>query len=149
MKVLTIGTFDLLHFGHIAFLQECKKLGDLTVGVNTDLFAESFKRRPIMSQAERFHALYQLGYDVMLNESAGRSLIELTRPDLLAVGSDWARKDYYRQINVDQDFLDQRGMTLAYVPYVHDRMPISTSEIIRRIHDRATADHRPDPGPAG
>jgi cytidyltransferase-like protein len=137
--VLTIGTFDLLHFGHVDFLRAAARLGAvLTVGVNSDDFAGSFKRRPVMSQDERMHAVGQLGYEVLLNTSAGRELIEAHdahEPDVLAVGSDWARKDYLRQIGVTQDWLDARRITLAYVPYVQ-HAPISTSEIIRRIRSR-------------
>lgn len=135
--VLTIGTFDVLHFGHVAFLRQCVRLGtDLVVGVNTDRFAGSFKPAPVMDQRERVHALRQLGYAARLNDGPGRDLIADVRPDVLAIGSDYARKDYYAQVGVDQDWLDERKVILAYVPYVQD-MPISTTEIRRRITERA------------
>jgi cytidyltransferase-like protein len=137
MRVLTIGTFDVLHFGHIAFLRECARLGDeLLVGVNTDRFVRAFKPDPVMTQDERTHALAQLGYATWLNDGPGRDLIEDTRPAVLAVGSDWARKDYYAQLTVDQDWLDERRVILAYVPYVLGP-PMSTSEIRRRIRAAA------------
>jgi glycerol-3-phosphate cytidylyltransferase len=137
--VLTIGTFDLLHFGHVAFLKQCRRLGTgLYVGVNTDRFAEEFKRRPVMSQEERMHALQLLGYETWLNDSAGRDLIGRLRPDVLAVGSDWARKDYYAQIDCSRQWLDQHRIILAYVPYVQ-HMPISTSEIRRRVVEASSA----------
>jgi cytidyltransferase-like protein len=132
MKVLTLGTFDILHFGQVAFLGQCGKLGtSLLIGVNTDRFTAEFKRVPVMTQAERVHALEQLGYDVTLNDGPGRELIDKVRPDVLAVGSDWARKPYYHQIGVTQDWLDMRRIIVAYVPY-DQGMPMSTSEIIRR-----------------
>jgi cytidyltransferase-like protein len=131
-RVLTIGTFDILHFGHVAFLQQCARLGtELIVGVNTDEFAESFKRAPVMTLAERMFALEQIGYRVHANTSAGRALIEVVEPDVLAVGSDWARKDYYAQTDTSRQWLDDHRIILAYVPYVQ-AMPMSTSEILRR-----------------
>lgn len=137
--VLTIGTFDVLHFGHVAFLRQCARLGtDLVVGVNTDRFVTEFKPAAVMDQAERVHALRQLGYAARLNDGPGRDLIDEVRPDVLAIGSDYARKDYYAQIDVNQDWLDERKVILAYVPYVQD-MPISTTEIRRRITEREHA----------
>jgi len=129
--VLTLGTFDILHSGHVAFLRRARALGTaLIVGVNTDGFAASFKRQPVMDEDERMHAVSQLGCIVLPNRSAGRELIGAVRPAVLAVGSDWARRDYYAQIGCDQDWLDDRGIILALVPYTAG---ISTSEIIRRI----------------
>lgn len=132
-KVLTIGTFDILHWGHLAFLRQCARLGtELIVGVNSDRFVARFKPPPVMTQDERVHALAQLGYTVRLNDGPGRELIGSILPDVLAAGSDWARKDYHAQIGVTQDWLDERKIILAYVPYVQD-MPVSTSEIRRRV----------------
>lgn len=135
VKVLTIGTFDVLHFGHVGFLLTCRKLaGDsgLVVGVNTDRFAASFKRPPVMTQHERGHALAQLGFAVAFNDGPGSALISEIKPDLLAIGSDWARKDYLAQIGVTQDWVDEHQITLSYVPYVQ-QMAMSTSEIRRRV----------------
>lgn len=134
-KVLTLGTFDLLHYGHVDFLERCATLGALTVAVNSDEFASTFKDAPIMSQTERTYAVAQLGYRTILNDSAGKELIKEEHPDVIAVGSDWARKDYLKQIDMTQDQLDGLGITLAYVP--RDRWkPMSSTEIRRRIHER-------------
>ena len=138
MNVLTIGTFDILHFGHIGFLQQCRKLagpgGGVMVGVNSDKFAGSFKEPPVMDQDERLHAIRQLGYSADLNTGPGREFIQRHIPNLIAVGSDWAAKDYLAQIGADQDWLDTRRIILAYVPRVQV-MPMSTTEIRRRITD--------------
>ena len=136
-RVLTIGTFDILHFGHVAFLIQCARLGtELLVGVNTDAFAGKFKAAPVMSEAERVWSLRQLGYRTLVNDGPGRDLIGEAGPDVLAIGSDWARRDYLAQVDVDQDWLDERKVILAYVPYVQ-AMPISTTEIRRRVRERA------------
>jgi cytidyltransferase-like protein len=138
VKVLTIGTFDITHFGHYKFLGRCRALagptGSLVVGVNTDNFVRTFKGlAPIMTLDERLIALEQSGYTTAQNNSAGRELIEDVKPEVLAVGTDWVRKDYYQQIDVTQDWLDERSIILAYIPYT---FAISTSEIKRRVQER-------------
>jgi glycerol-3-phosphate cytidylyltransferase len=133
-KVLTIGSFDLLHYGHVDFLKSCATLGNLIVGVNTDDFITKFKPSPTLSLAERQYAVEQLGYTTYPNDGAGKELIEHIKPDILVVGSDWARKDYYKQIDVTQDWLDEHKIIMAYVPYVQWR-PISSSEIKRRVRN--------------
>jgi len=131
--VLTLGTFDLLHYGHLDFLAAAARLGAaLTVGVNSDRFTASFKAAPVMDQDERLYAVTRAGYEAVLNDGPGYDLIATTRPRVLAVGSDWARKDYLAQLWVTQDWLDGRGVTVAYVPYRQWR-PISSTEIRKRV----------------
>jgi len=134
-RVLTIGTFDILHYGHIDLLNTCKSLGKLTVGVNSDRFVETFKPPALMSLEERTLALNQLGFTTMPNDSPGRELIEEVKPDILAVGSDWARKDYYAQIDTPPEYFDENGIMLLYVPR---KLRMSSTEIKRRINERNT-----------
>jgi cytidyltransferase-like protein len=138
--VLTLGTFDLLHYGHVSFLKECAKLGDcLVVGVNTDRFVREFKPAPVMDQNERVYGIGLLGYETRLNDSAGRELIAEIRPQVLAEGTDWAPgrgKDWLAQIGCTQDWLDEQHIIVAWVPYVQYR-PISTTEIRRRVLEAA------------
>ncbi len=121
MKLLTVGTFDTPHIGHAAFLRKCERLADeVIVGVNTDDFVLSFKgAAPKFTYNERATLIDILGYEIYPNDSAGRELIMVVKPEILAIGSDWARKDYYKQIDVDQDFMDDWGITMAYIPYTH------------------------------
>jgi glycerol-3-phosphate cytidylyltransferase len=132
MKALTIGTFDCLHYGHLHLLMRCGDLADeVVVGVNSDRFVMSYKQTPpLFSEIERIYALETLGYEVELNTSSGRELIESVEPDLLVIGSDWARKDYLAQIGVTQDWLDERSIIVAYVPYTRG---ISTTLIKERL----------------
>ena len=58
--------------------------------------------------------------------------IEAVGPDIIVIGSDWARRDYYAQMNFDQDWLDERGIGLAYIPYTKG---ISTTDLKKRIKD--------------
>jgi hypothetical protein len=48
-----------------------------------------------------------------------KQAIELAKPDVVAIGSDWARKNYYDQMGFDQNWLDEREIGLLYLPYSH------------------------------
>jgi len=66
----------------------------------------------------------------MKNEDNGDTMIKGIQPDILAIGSDWARKDYLKQINMTQDDLDEMNIHLLYIPYTKI---ISTTEIKKRL----------------
>lgn len=133
MEILTIGTFDIPHYGHLRLLNICNKLGNLTVGVNSDEFVERYKGKPpIQSELERMQFFKELGYKILLNESAGKELIEAQMPDIVAIGSDWAEKDYLNQIDVSQSWLDENGISILYI--ANPRV-ISTTEIKRRCNE--------------
>lgn len=135
LKVYTGGTFDLFHSGHVAFLKRCADFGSVTVSLNTDEFIAAYKGRPpIMTYAERRAVLLGCKWvdEVIANEGGADSkiAIEKARPDIVAIGSDWARKDYYKQMQFSQDWLDARGIMLLYIPYSSG---ISSTEIKRRF----------------
>jgi glycerol-3-phosphate cytidylyltransferase len=130
-KILTMGTFDIPHAGHAAFLRECENYGEVMVGVNTDEFVEEYKgERPLFSYEERSQLILALGYTVLKNSSAGRTLIRRIRPDLVAIGSDWLKKDYMAQINMTPELFEQMGIGLLYLPYTDG---ISTTLIKERL----------------
>lgn len=94
--VFTNGCFDLLHVGHVRYLSEAKKLGDiLIVGVNSD---DSVKRlkgpsRPIQNQQDRAEILKSLksvDETVIFTEDTPQNLIEQIKPDVLVKGGDWS-----------------------------------------------------------
>lgn len=117
--VLTIGTFDTPHMGHAYLFKECEKYGEVIVGVNTDQFVEDYKgQSPLYDWKERCNIIRAMGYHTMPNDSAGRELIQTVRPNVLAIGSDWARKNYYGQIGVTQDWLDQLRISMLYIPRI-------------------------------
>lgn len=132
MKILTIGSFDVPHIGHSYLFKECERYADeVIVGVNSDEFIAEYKgRKPAFNYEERAGLIAGLGYTVVKNMSAGRELIEQVEPDILAIGSDWARKDYYAQIDVDQDFMDERNIAMLYIPRWLD---MSTTKIKERL----------------
>lgn len=139
MKVLTIGTFDLLHPGHIALLERCVELGgdraQVYVGVNTDDFIKRYKGSyPIMSLVERLEMLRSVRWvdEVLINKGNEdcRVLIDEVKPDLLVVGSDWVGKDYLKQTGLTREYLERRNVALVFLPYTAG---ISTTTIKARI----------------
>ena len=100
----TGGTFDLFHFGHQNFLKQCKRLADkVVVSLNTDDFVERFKdHKTILKYKEREQSLRYCKYvDQVIKNGAGedsRACILTVRPHIIAIGDDWAHKNYYKQM---------------------------------------------------
>ncbi len=135
LKVYTGGTFDLIHSGHVNFLRACAEIGSVTIALNTDEFIAEYKGKPpIMNYYERWNVLTELKCvaRVVLNIAGTDSklAIEEVMPNVIAIGSDWARKDYYKQMGFTQDWLDDLDISLLYIPYTPG---ISTTELKRRI----------------
>lgn len=133
--VYTGGTFDLLHSGHVAFLKRCAKVGSVTVALNTDEFITAYKGKPpVMSYKERRDVLLGCKYVSAVIPNFGgadsKPSIEFVAPDVVIIGSDWARRDYYKQMGFDQDWLDERNIGLCYFPYTQG---ISTTDLKKRI----------------
>jgi glycerol-3-phosphate cytidylyltransferase len=133
--VYTGGTFDLFHAGHAAFLARCAELGTTVVSLNTDEFIEEYKGKPpVISYADRRDVLLACRYvDDVIPNSGGtdsKPAIEEVMPDIIAIGTDWARRDYYAQMGFDQDWLDDRGIALIYIPYTQG---ISSTAIKERM----------------
>ena len=147
--VYTGGTFDLLHWGHIRFLYSCKKLagkdGLLIVGLNNDQFVESFKKVDVHhSYKERERNLSMIGIVDYIVENVGNASFKPTyekffstysnlfpKPDIMAISTDWATKDYYKQMGITQDWLDGHNIVLVYIPHT---IGIS-STILRKVKE--------------
>lgn len=128
----------MFHSGHVAFLRKCALVGSVTVSLNTDEFIHAYKGKPpVMSYAEREAVLLACRYvDAVVPNVGGDDstiAIEAVQPDIIIIGSDWARRDYYKQMGFDQDWLDERGIGLAYIPYTQG---ISTTDLKKRIVER-------------
>lgn len=122
MIIYTGGTFDLFHAGHVNFLKKCAEFGSVVVSLNTDDFIFEYKGfKPVMSYEERQEVLLSCQYvhEVIPNVGGADSKlsIEKVKPSVIAIGSDWARKNYYEQMGFDQDWLDKKGISLLYIPY--------------------------------
>ena len=96
--VFTNGCFDLLHLGHVKYLQEARSLGDLlVVGINTDTSVQKLKglHRPIQPQQTRSEiiaALECVNFVILFDELTPLNLIKTLKPHLLVKGEDWSLK---------------------------------------------------------
>lgn len=134
-KVYTGGSFDLPHHGHYRLLERAAQIGSVTVALNLSNFSEQYKgKKLVMSYEERREVLLACKWvdEVVPNFGGADSkpVIELVAPDYIVIGSDWASKDYYKQMGFTQEWLDQRGIGLVYVPYTEG---ISSTELKKRI----------------
>ena len=129
----------MIHNGHIRFLKACRRLagddGVVVVSLNTDAFIQAYKgKSPIMSFDERKEILLGCKYvdRVIANHGGADSkpAIESVMPDFIVIGDDWAKKDYYKQMQFTQAWLDDLEIQLVYVPYTQG---ISTTDLKRRI----------------
>jgi glycerol-3-phosphate cytidylyltransferase len=137
--VYTGGTFDLFHSGHVNLLRRCKEIagenGTVVVSLNLDDFVYKFKNKyPVCNYQEREAVLLSCQYvDMVVPNISGadsKPSIQSINPNYIVVGSDWAKKDYYSQMQFTQDWLDERGIGLVYVPYSKE---ISSTEIKGRM----------------
>lgn len=93
--VFTNGCFDLLHVGHVRYLQEARKLGDaLVVGINSDASVKRLKgpTRPVQIEQDRAEILAGLEavtLTVLFHEDTPEKLIHQVKPDILVKGGDW------------------------------------------------------------
>jgi glycerol-3-phosphate cytidylyltransferase-like family protein len=107
----------------------------VVVSLNTDEFIEEYKGKPpVISFSDRREVIRSCRYvtDVITNSGGPDSTqaINSVMPDIIAIGSDWAVKDYAKQMNFDQDWLDARGIALIYIPYTQG---ISSTAIKERM----------------
>ena len=129
--VFTNGVFDLIHYGHVKLLEDCKKLGDiLVVGMNSDSSVKKFKgdSRPIIPYKDRsklLAALNAVDYVVAFSEPTPLGLIIKIRPDILAKGADYEVSEI-----VGAKEVKGWGGLVVRVKLLVGR---STSGIIRRI----------------
>jgi glycerol-3-phosphate cytidylyltransferase len=136
-KLYTGGTFDLFHSGHVNFLKQCKMISDhVTISLNSDEFIEKYKfKKPIISFEERRNVLLSCRYvDAVIenfgNEDSKGPILSI-KPNILAIGDDWARKDYYQQMMFTQKWLEDNNIVMVYIPYTKG---ISSTEIKKRLN---------------
>lgn len=129
--VFTNGVFDLLHPGHVRYLQEARRLGDaLIVGLNADASVRRNKGpdRPINPEAERAEVLLALACVdavVIFGEETPERIIRVVQPDILVKGADWAADAI-----VGRDTVEARGGRVVRVPV---EQGYSTTAIVQRI----------------
>jgi D-beta-D-heptose 7-phosphate kinase/D-beta-D-heptose 1-phosphate adenosyltransferase len=129
--VFTNGCFDLLHIGHIRYLEKARTLGDiLVVGVNSDSSVRILKgpKRPILPAKERAEILSGLGcvdYITIFNEQDPLKLITSLHPHVLVKGGDWTKEQI-----VGGDVVERSGGKVVIISFVKGT---STSNLIGTI----------------
>lgn len=119
--VYTYGVFDLFHYGHLIALKNAKKLGDrLIIGVFTDRIAESFKRKPILGERDRFKLIQELEIGEVVYQD---TFLPSIKADIIAKaeGAGWSKESIPQFPNTESVLLPYTG-------------GISTSEIIKKIY---------------
>lgn len=129
--VFTNGCFDILHAGHVQYLNEARKFGDvLVVGLNSDRSVRSIKGdlRPVVSQDERAYVVASLkavDYITIFDEDTPLQLIEYLEPHILVKGGDWSEDSV-----VGRESVVKRGGSVRIIPLVKGR---STTNLIEKI----------------
>lgn len=135
--VFTNGHFDLLHVGHVRYLQAARALGDaLIVGLNSDASTRARKPgRPIVPQAERAELLAALGCVdavVIFDDLTANALVAALQPDIYAKGGDWSRPDGPRP--PEAEIVAGYGGRVVFLPYITER---STTALIEKIVEQS------------
>lgn len=130
--VLTNGCFDILHIGHIRYLQAARALGDLLiVAVNSDSSVQLLGKgpgRPIVPETQRIEVLSALScvdYVVLFDEANPLEIINIIQPDVLVKGGDWTLDQI-----VGRDSVESRNGVVHILPLVPS---ISTTTLIEKI----------------
>ncbi|MFQ5656785.1 MAG: D-glycero-beta-D-manno-heptose 1-phosphate adenylyltransferase [Candidatus Methylomirabilales bacterium] len=132
--VFTNGCFDLLHRGHVRYLDQAKTLGDvLIVAINSDASVRTLKGpdRPVMSHEERAELVASLGavdYVIIFEELDPEKVIRELEPDVLVKGGDWPMDHV-----VGRQIVEGRGGQVLTLPYVEGA---SSTDLLRRIRER-------------
>ena len=131
--VFTNGVFDLLHIGHVRYLQEARALGNtLIVAVNSDRSVRAIKGpdRPLNPERERAELLLALACvdrAVIFDEDTPRDIIGRVQPDVLVKGADW-KPDAI----VGRDVVEARGGRVVRIPLIEGRSTSSLVATVRR-----------------
>ena len=129
--VFTNGCFDVLHYGHVHYLLEARKLGDLlVVGLNNDDSVRRLKgsTRPVNGENERAFVLAALScvdYVSLFEEDTPEELIKIVRPDVLVKGGDYTIDNI-----VGADFVQRNGGVVTTIPFVEG---FSSTRIIEQL----------------
>jgi cytidyltransferase-like protein len=127
--VYTVGTFDLLHVGHLALLEYCKTLGDVAVGVAADSVVNSYKPHvaviPLEQRMAMLKALKCVDIVIPYHELEYISGCKEINPDIFVIGEDWGNKQH----NVDVEaYLKAEGKKILQVSY----NPLTSSSKIKQ-----------------
>jgi rfaE bifunctional protein nucleotidyltransferase chain/domain len=134
--VFTNGCFDILHRGHVAYLEEAADLGsNLIVGVNSDASVRRLEKggdRPINPLEDRMAIVAALGcvsLVIPFDEDTPLNLVKLVQPDHLVKGGDWSTDSI-----VGADIVIANGGMVHSLPFQYER---STTDLLKRIREHS------------
>ena len=131
--VFTNGIFDLMHRGHVTYLEEAKELGNLLIlGLNSDASARRLKgaNRPLVNEDDRAFILSRLeSVDVVsiFDEDTPINLIQKVKPDILVKGGDYQLDEI-----VGRDFVEKNGGKVCTIPFIDGK---STTNLLNKIKE--------------
>ena len=137
--VFTNGCFDLLHIGHVRYLEKARTLGDaLVVGVNSDSSVRKLKgpKRPVLPAKERAEILSGLGcvdYITIFDELDPLKLITSLHPNVLVKGGDWTKEQI-----VGREVLERSGGKVVIIRFVKGASTSTLIETILKIYEKRT-----------
>ncbi len=129
----TNGCFDILHYGHVSYLEKAKRLADiLIVALNSDGSVKRIKgkARPVMKLRNRMRiiaALECVDFVTSFNQSTPLEVIKLLKPDILIKGGDWSQDSI-----VGKDIVNSYGGNVATIPYIKGQ---SSTKFIKIINE--------------
>jgi D-beta-D-heptose 7-phosphate kinase/D-beta-D-heptose 1-phosphate adenosyltransferase len=129
--VFTNGCFDILHVGHVRYLREARRAGDvLILALNSDASVRAIKgdRRPLVPEGERADvaaSLESVDYVTLFDELTPLELIEYLQPDIIVKGGDWAEENV-----VGRDAIRKWGGSVMIIP---ETPGASTTNIVEKI----------------
>ncbi len=132
--VFTNGCFDLLHVGHVKYLQQARSCGDLLVlGLNSDASVKRLKgdKRPLINEHERAHVLAALScidFVTIFDEDTPHAIIQTLQPDILVKGGDYLPEEV-----VGKEIVKSYGGRVEIIPFVDGK---STTQLINRILEK-------------
>lgn len=134
--VFTNGCFDILHAGHVRYLEQCRLHGHvLVIGLNSDVSVRAQNKdanRPIIPAEQRAQvlaAMQAVDYIVVFDEPTPAEVIKALNPDVLVKGADWADKGV-----IGRDHVEANGGQVVLLPLLDG---LSTTAIIERIRETA------------
>jgi len=128
--VFTNGCFDIFHYGHLYILREAAKLGNLVVGINSDISIRKLKGEgrpifPLKYRQQIISSLFFVDTVMSFNEETPLNLITKIKPDVLVKGG-----DYVVETIVGAEFVKKNGGEVIIIPLIKD---LSSTNILKEL----------------